>query len=270
MRRVVARMLSVIHNSSKVASRLWPVRQVKRVLRNWRPRTSACLLALSAMLLSGCQSLDAGPSNVAQLRVIHASPDAPAVDLYAGKTALAYGVEFGSASSYVSLPAAGTVHLTARTANSVQKLVTVKVGLAAGHRYTAVVSNVAASLQETIYPDQTQPAPAGQMGVRIIDTATRAGALDVYLVPDSGKLTTTVPLRTALGFGDSTGYISEPAGTYSLLILAAGAVPASSMQTLSSGPQMSYAPGAVRTIVLVDRPGEPGVDAIVAEDYEPA
>lgn len=263
-------MFSVIRNSSMVASRLWPVRQVKRALRNWQSRESACLLVVSTVMLAGCQSLDAGPSNVAQLRVIHASPDSPAVDLYAEKTALAYGVEFGSASSYVSLPAAATVHLTARTANSAQKLVTARVGLVAGHRYTAVVSNVAASLQETIYPDQTQSAPAGQMDVRIIDTATRAGALDLYLVPDSGKLTTTVPLRTALGFGDSTGYISEPAGTYSLLILAAGSVPASSMQTLLTGPQMSYAPGAVRTIVLVDRPGEAGVDAIVAEDYEPA
>ena len=263
-------MFSVIRNSLSVASRRMPVLRVERRQRRWRLRESACLLAVGTMMLTGCQSLESGTANVAQLRVIHASPDAPAVDLYAGKTALAYGVEFGSASSYVSLPAAATVHLTARTANSVQKLVTSKADLAAGHRYTAVVSNVAASLQETIYPDQTQPAPVGQMDVRIIDTATRAGALDLYLVPDSGKLTTTVPLRTALSFGESTGYISEPAGTYSLLIVAAGAVPVSSMPTLSTGPQISYAPGAVRTIVLVDRPGETGVDAIVADDYEPS
>lgn len=262
-------MGSVIRTSARWGSRLSAVSQGKLVLRNPRMRKSVCLLALTAALLTGCQSLDAGPSNVAQLRVIAASPDAPGIDLYAGSTAWAYGVEFGSASSYVSLPATATVHLSASVANSAQKLVTTKAGLAPGRRYTAVVSNVAASLQETLYSDQTQPAPAGQIDLRIIDTATRAGALDVYLVPDSGKLTTTVPLRTALGFGDSTGYISEPAGTYSLLILAAGAVPASSIQTLSTGPQISYASGAVRTIVLVDRPGEPGVDAIIAEDYEP-
>ncbi len=47
--------------------------------------------AVGAMLLVGCQSIDMTPENVAQVRVIAASPDAGSMDFYAGPTALAYG-----------------------------------------------------------------------------------------------------------------------------------------------------------------------------------
>src|SRR5579875_3089254 len=83
---------------------------------------------VGGMLLAGCQSIDMTPQNVAQVRVIAASPDAGSMDFYAGNTALAYGVDFGSASSYMPL-AAGTVRLSANTANSTQMLVASNAGL---------------------------------------------------------------------------------------------------------------------------------------------
>jgi hypothetical protein len=231
-----------------------------------------CLLAIAATTLAGCQSMETSAVNSAQVRVIAASPDTASMDFYAGSSALAYGVEFGAASSYVSLPAGSNVRLAATTANSAQTLVTASAGFVPGRHYTAVVSNLAASLQETIYSDQTQPASAGQIAVRIIDAAARAGAVDVYLVPDGGTREASMPLRTALGFGASTGYIQEPVGTYSLLVVPAGAEPSSSEQTLLTGPQANYAPGAVVTIVLVDhqKSSEKGIDEIVADDFQPS
>jgi hypothetical protein len=209
--------------------------------------------------------------NVAQLRVIAASPDSPQMDFYLGSNALAYGVDFGSVSSYVPL-APGNVTISANTANSRQLLVTTSTGLSAGRQYTAVVTNVAASLQETIYADQTQPAPPGEVAVRVIDAATRVGGVDIYLLPNSAKLTSTFPVRTGVSFGASTGYILAPAGTYSLVVLPAGTVPMSSTQELLRGPQASYIPGSAHTVVLVDH-GErsaPGVSQIVVDDYDPS
>ena len=245
--------------------------QVNAVQGRARVRRPMFLLVFAAVMLAGCQSMETGSATAAQVRVVAASPDTAGMDFYAGGSALAYGMEFGAASSYVSLPAGANVRLAATTPSSAQTLASSSGALLPGRRYTAVVSNVAASLQETIYADQTQPAPAGQVAVRIIDAATRAGAVDVYLVPDSARLATTLPVRTGLGFGASTGYLQEPAGTYSLMIMSAGTGAASSVQTLLTGPQASYSPGAVRTIVLVDHqnPAEQGIDQIVAEDYEP-
>ena len=226
------------------------------------------------MLLAGCQSLDMNPANMAEMRVIAASPDAGSMDFYAGQTALAYSVDFGTASSYVPL-AAGNMRLSATTANSNQMLVASNAALSAGRQYTAVVTNVAASLQETIYADQTTPAPAGEVAVRVIDAATRAGGVDLYMVPAGGRLTATSAMRTGLGFGASTGYMLMPEGTYSLVVVPAGTSPTNQAPTLMIAPQTSYAAGAARTVVLVDRvSAQPqqaqGVDEIVASDYDPS
>lgn len=214
--------------------------------------------------------MEMSAANSAQLRVIAASPDSPQMDFYLGNTALAYGVDFGSVSSYVPL-APGSVTVSAHTANSRQMLISANAGLVAGRQYTAVVTNIAASLQETIYADQTEPAPAGETALRIINAGTRAGSVDIYLVPNSSKLTSTFPARTSVSFGASTGYILAPAGTYSLVILPAGTVPVSTTPELLRGPQVDYAAGSTHTVVLVDHanPSSPGLDEIVADDYEP-
>jgi len=184
---------------------------------------------------------------------------------------LAYGVEFGAASTYVPLTP-GNVRLSANTANTTQMLIASNAPLAAGKQYTAVVTNVAASLQETIYADQTTPAPTGDVAVRVIDAATRAGNVDLYMVPANGKLTATAAVRAGVAFGASTGYVLVPAGTYSLVVVPAGTAPTNQALPLMTGPQTNYVAGAVRTVVLVDHPNTsmPGVDAITANDYDPA
>lgn len=227
------------------------------------------------MLLAGCQSLEINPASTAQVRVIAASPDAGSMDFYAGQTALAYSVDFGTASTYVPL-AAGNVRVSANTANSNQMLVASNAALVAGRQYTAVVANIAASLQETVYADQTTPAPSGQVAVRVIDAATRAGGVDLYMVPGSGRLAATDAMRNAVVFGASTGYMLLPAGTYSLVVVPAGTAPTNQAVTLLIAPQTSYAAGEVRTVVLVDRPvtrqraESQGIDEIVVNDYDPS
>jgi hypothetical protein len=234
--------------------------------RRWR----VAVTVFAGILLVGCQSINMTPENVAQVRVIAASPDAGSMDFYAGSSALAYSVDFGSASTYVPLPA-GSVRLSANTASSNQMLVAANAGLVAGRQYTAVVANVAASLQETIYPDQTTPAPAGDVAVRIIDAATRAGGVDLYMVPAGEKMKATAAVRAGVAFGASTGYVILPAGTYSLVVVPAGTAPTNQALPLLTAPQTTYAAGAVRTVVLVDHPNaqSQGVDEIVASDYDP-
>jgi hypothetical protein len=248
--------------------------QRKRLLsRAQIVRYTLAAVTSTGLILSGCQSLGVDPGSLAQVRVIAASPDSPQMDFYLGGNALAYGVDFGSVSSYVPVSPGG-VTVSANTANSRQMLVTANAGLAPGRQYTAVVTNVAASLQETVYADQNEPAPAGEIAMRIINAATRAGSVDIYLLPNSAKLTSTLPVRTGVSFGSSTGYILAPQGTYSLVVLPSGTVPTSTTQELLRAPQVTYAVGSAHTVVLVDHPNPsnssaPGVDQIVADDYEP-
>ena len=82
--------------------------------------------------------------------------------------------------------------------------------------------NFAANLQELILKDQAQAAPSGQISLRIIDQATRVGAIDIYLVPQGQKFTAVTPLITNVSFPMNTGYLNVPTGTYTLVIVPTG------------------------------------------------
>jgi hypothetical protein len=220
------------------------------------------LAAVGAVtLLSGCQGLQPGSSSTAQLRVIDASPDAGSVDSYASGSGLAYNLEFGMVTTYVPMPPGG-VTLAATRAGTKQALATNNLTLIPGRQYTAIVGNIAADMQQTLYVDQMQPAAAGEIAVRLIDQVTRGGAVDVYLVPGTGKLAFTTPVATNLKLGENSGYVTMPTGTYALVVVPAGTTPSSTSGALLSGAQVSYASGAVRTVVLMDSPlaGRPFAD----------
>ena len=228
-----------------------------------------CLLAVSAAALSGCQGIDL---NSPQLRVIDASPDAGVLDSYQDNTALAYNLVFGTVTSYVPL-ASGAYTLAADRAGTRQTLVAGNATLSPGKQYTAIVGNIAAAMQQTILLDQSQPAPSGEIDLRFIQQATRSGAVDIYLVPRSGKPNN---IAVNFSFGANSGYISVPAGTYAIDVVPTGTTLVSSTVTLLSGAQIDYPSGAVRTIVLIDQeivgPQHaaltPGVQTIIAADAD--
>lgn len=247
-----------------------------------RSRGTRLFAATAALtLLTGCQSLQLGGSPAAQLRVIDASPDAGSVDSYQNGAALAYNLGFGMVTTYVPLPP-GAANVAVSRAGTRQTLATTSVALAAGRQYTLIVSDTVAAMQQTLWVDQTQPAAEGQIAVRLIDEVTRGGAVDVYLVPGTGKLAFTTPFTMNLNFGGSSGYLSLPAATYSIVVVPAGTAPTSKDIALLSGAQVSYASGAVRTVVLIDSPLAatpfaasraeavfmPQVQAVIADDAD--
>jgi hypothetical protein len=233
-------------------------------------RLAAVLLA--AITLSGCQSIS---MNSAQLRVIDASPDSGVIDSYQNNSALAYNLGFGTMTSYIPM-SPGAYSLVADKAGTRQTLVASNDMLVAGKQYTEIVGNSLVNLQQTVLLDQSTPAPAGQIAFRLLNEATRSGAVDVYLVPTSARLVNTSPIAVNLNFGSNSGYINVPVGTYAIDVVPTGTTLASSTVTLLSGAQLEYASGAVRTVVLIDQEIlgaqhaalTPGVQAILADDAD--
>jgi hypothetical protein len=224
---------------------------LRRMQSSLKIRLLAVLVA--SLGLTGCQSIQLNANTAAQLRIIHASPDAGSLDSYQNNAGLAYNLAFGTVTTYVPMQP-GSYALSAAKSGTRQTLASSNVTLSPGRQYTQIVGNVVGGLQQTLYQDQTQPASSGEIALRLLDQATRAGAVDIYLVPGSGRLAFTAPVATNLNFGSNSGYLSIPAGTYALVVAPAGTSPTSSSATLLSGAQVSYASGAVRTVVLIDSP----------------
>jgi hypothetical protein len=236
-----------------------------------RRRAFFAAMLLAAAGLSGCQGIT---SNSAQIRVIDASPDAGVIDSYQNSSALAYNLGFGTMTSYIPM-SPGAYNLAAVKAGTRQTLVASSETLAPNRQYTEIIGAGLANLQQTLLLDQSTPAPAGRISIRVINQTTRSGAVDVYLIP-FGKGSSTSPVAVNLGFGANSGYIDLPEGTYAIDVVPTGTVLASSTATLFSGAQVAYASGAVRTVVLIDQASvgtqhaalTPGVQSIVAEDTD--
>ena len=241
--------------------------------------TRFAALAIIAAALTGCQGMSR-VQPVSQIRVIDASPDAPAIDIHQNSATGLYNLGFGTVSSYIPVTPGAYTH-AAYTAGTSQQLAAVKASFLDGGQYTVLTGNTAASLQMSILRDRSTPAPAGQVALRVVSQTTRPGAFDLYLLPAGSPMTGLVPLASHATFGINTGYINAPSGTYSLVAFPAGALP-SITRPVYNGAQASYPSGAVRTLVLIDQPepahvqpaqgtrrATPSLQVITANDVDP-
>ena len=237
----------------------------------------AAALAAGALALAGCQGLSR-IQPVSQVRVIHVSPDAPALDIrqtsaqprsVSGQMGL-YNLSFGTVSSYMPI-SPGTYTQAAYTAGTQQQLASVHGKVLDGGQYTLLTSNIVANLQMTLLRDRSTPAPAGQVALRFLHQATRVGPVDLYLQRTGDSVGAMTPIAAGLAFGRDTDYITVPAGTFSMIVMPAGSA-------LSSAPafttaQVSYPSTAVRSILLVDGNADdaaaPPLQIITATDYDP-
>ena len=227
-------------------------------------------LAVLAAGLAGCQSM-AGSPQIAQVRVIDVSPDAPALDIYQNPapqpSAGLYNIGFGTVSSYMPV-SPGTYTHAAFTSGTQQQLAAIRGNFATNNQYTVLAGNIAANLQMSVLKDQSTPAPTGQTALRFLGQATRAGSVDIYLLPPGFSLRGASPIATSVGFGSNTGYLNAPSGTYSIVAYPSGSVPAATTPAYT-GSQVTYPGSSVRTVVLIDQQPA-GLQTITAPDYDPS
>jgi hypothetical protein len=220
-------------------------------------------------LLSGCQGITEGPVP-SQVRMIDASLSAGAIDVYLGSNALAYNLGLGTVTSYV--PATpGTYTVSAEAAGTRTTLATAPGVLAANNQYPVVFGAVGGKYQQVLLKDQSQPTPAGQVALRLLDQADRGGAVDLYLISSGSTMTGASPTLTNVTFGENTGYFTMPAGRYSLVMLPTGTTPAVNGTTSYTGAAVVYASGSAKTLVLLNTAlvGTPGLQVVSANDYDP-
>jgi hypothetical protein len=236
-------------------------------------RKASCWIAwgICAVLLSGCQGMVSSTSR-SQVRVMDVSPDAPEIDIYQNSSAIAYRLAFGTITSYVPVEP-GTYTTTATMSGTRQTLTSSKATLATAGQYTVLIGNFSSNLQQLVLKDQSQPTPHGQIALRFLHQAARAGSVDIYLLPPGHRLTSASPTLSNVSFGANSGYVNLPAGTYTLVMVSAGTGLTSETEPAYSGSQLTYAPCSASTVVLVEQQSftkQPELQAIIAPDYVPA
>lgn len=171
----------------------------------------ALLLALALVPAAFAQS------GTAKVRVLHASPDAPAVDVFVNGDRALTNVPFFTASDYLDLPA-GTYRIqvapTGEPASAA--VIDANATIAAGKAYTIAATGLVAAIQPTVIEDDLSAPASGNAKVRVYHFSPDAPAVDV-------KLAGGDTLISGLAFPDASDYLEVPAGSYDLQVTPAGA-----------------------------------------------
>lgn len=158
-------------------------------------------------------------SGDARLRVLHASPDAPNVDVYLDGTEAVSDLAFNAITGYVTVPAgAHAVQVFPAAANGAGTPVidVPSLTLAAGTDYTVAAVGEVASIEPLVLTDNNAAPAAGKAHIRVVHLSPDAPNVDIYaagagvVVPD-------------LAFKAAGNYLPLDAASYDLEVRAAGA-----------------------------------------------
>lgn len=189
------------------------------------------------------------------VRVLHASPDAPAVDIYANDNLIMQNFAFGEYSKYLSVPAGNYNIKVYKAGTKDNPVIDTSINIAPQSRLTvAAVGNLNDIRVFPIMESFNTPTMMGSC-VRFVHLSPNAPAVDITL-QDGTKLFSDVQ------FEEATNYINLPAAAYNLQVR-----PAGTNQAVLTIPNLQLAPNYCYTIYAIGTVGsEPKLKTLVITD----
>lgn len=228
------------------------------------------LVGLAAVGGVGYAQSDEEPDaqETSYLRVIHASPDAPPVDVMVDDETVLTDVPFGAVSDYLSLPA-GSHNITITAANESDTVVfdgqvtveprTVTTLVAAGE----VGENATTPFDPILFADDAVTPADDQAAISVVHLSPDAPAVDVTARNGS------VVLANNVSYANASDYVTVPAGDYTVEIRQAtadddGPVVATTDVSLSGG--TAYSALAVGYLESDNASAEAPFQVVLTED----
>lgn len=215
-------------------------------------KPTLALALLASIAIAACDDDDddvTAPGTTAQLRIVHASPDAPNVDVLVDNASVLANVPYKTVSSYLPVTS-GSRNLKVRAAGGTAVVIDQNATLAQGAFYTVLATGRVASIAPVVLTDdQTTPA-SGNVRVRLVHASPTAGNVDIYVTAPATDIATAAPTLTNVAFRAVSNYLEVPAGTYRVRI-----TPAGTKTVAIDANNVVLTAGQVRTAVAVDAPG---------------
>lgn len=231
--------------------------------------TAAGDAPISLVAMDGTASFEILDTNTpANVRVVHASPDAPAVDVVVDNnfgSPLVPGLNFPDVTPYVA-PPLGDYNIKVAPAGTTNAVIDANVTLDAGERYTVIAVGLVSDLSiEPLVLVDDQRRVATEAKVRLVHGSTEAGLVDIYVTEPGASLDTSTPAFTAVPFKADTGYVSLPAGTYDVSVTPTGST------TPAIGPiPLNLQAGGIYVAIARDSAGPTlPLDLITLDDLAP-
>jgi hypothetical protein len=209
------------------------------------------LATVVALLATTAVTFAAG----SRVRVVHASPDAPAVDVLVNGAAAFTNAPFKGITDYAGLDAGSYAVAVVPTGATEPQVISATLTLDADKDYTVVAVGKLADIEPLVLTDNNAAPAAGKAHVRFVHASPDAPAVDIA-VKGGPVIFSNVAFK---GVGD---YTPVDAGTYDLEVRLAGT------DTVALDlPGIALADGAVYTVFAMGLAGgEPALTAVLSED----
>jgi hypothetical protein len=220
------------------------------------PRLSTLALAATAVVtLASCSNDDSNPvapATTGRVMAVHASPDAPAVDLLVDGSVAGSGLAFPSNTAYLAV-SSGTRNLKVNVGGTTTTVVDANLPVAAGASYTVFATDSVTRIAPLVLTDDLATPASGKAHVRFVHLSPNAPAVDVA-VQGGGVLFGN------RAFKQFTSFTPVDAGTYDLEVRLAG-----TGTVVLPLPGIALAPGKIYTVFARGFVGAAGAQALGAQ-----
>ncbi|PKM63024.1 MAG: hypothetical protein CVU97_02380 [Firmicutes bacterium HGW-Firmicutes-21] len=190
------------------------------------------------------------------VRLFHASPDAPGVDVYVNNRLSARNLVYKQMTDYLTVPT-GTYNVKVYpTGQRINAVINTDLLVPPNSALTVAATGKLSEITPMVIEEEYMPQINGNKAyVRFVHLSPNAPAVDITL-PDGTMLFENV------SYGDYTDYLEVAPGTYTLQVKPAGVD-----QVVLSVPNVQLSAGTVYSVYAVGLVGdEPPLEAVIVVD----
>ena len=187
---------------------------------------------VGAALITGCSSDDdpvvpaTSSAGTTSVRIIHASADAPPVDIKLNNAVAVPGLDYPLSTGFVSI-GAGTYDVAVDAivpGGNLEGVITVdNITFEKDQRYTVVALDDTANISEFVAAESAATPGPGEVAISVLHAATAVKGMDVavYVTAFNADISSAVP-NFSFDFKGQADAGALPAGEYQIRIVAAG------------------------------------------------
>jgi hypothetical protein len=178
-----------------------------------RLATAIFILALAALIPAAGVSAQA---EQARIRIVHASPDAPNVDIWVNGSVAVSDLAFEEATDYIALAAGDyDIAVTPTGGTAADAVIEATLTLEGGMDYTVAAVGQVAEIAPLVLEDNNAAPAAGKAHIRVVHASPDAPAVDIAV--QGGPV-----LIENLAFPTASEYLPVDAATYNLAVRPTG------------------------------------------------
>ena len=175
------------------------------------------VVAAIAAVVGGCGS---SSSDSAKVRIINASLDYGALDVYFDGTIKHSNVAAGSTSGFIDYEVKTSKTLKVTRTGSAAAVFEATVSTASNTDYAYVLYGNEGNLRLSYYTENEAEASSGKAKLRVLNGSTDAGALDLYASASASEITDLIAKTSSISPAGATAWVELDKGTYKTQVTA--------------------------------------------------